>query len=275
MHNIKDPSKECYPHLEEIHLRYDRIVWQYLQGNIEFTDRWDYGIFYYGMNKDAQEEYKAVMGDGPAITDALVDEQQNKIAGKLTNLRWEHTDEDKKKNSSDEAASGDIILLKVDTQGLSENDMVSYEILDTTGQPPVSVGKTNAKNKQDKAAAEWKVTTKKSKGGEAKKLAFEAQARGMYTERCTIELKESNFGYISIKLVDTLLLPWAGITTIFSDDTQPQMEVIVSEDGVAAWKNIPFGEYSVKIKFPDQEISMKVPWQTLNNRNFVIQHKRF
>lgn len=40
MHNIKDPSKEQYNHLERIELRYEKIVWTYKDGNIIHSDSW-------------------------------------------------------------------------------------------------------------------------------------------------------------------------------------------------------------------------------------------
>ena len=43
MHNVKDLDKERYPHLETVHMRYKRITWSYLDGNIEFSDSWTEG----------------------------------------------------------------------------------------------------------------------------------------------------------------------------------------------------------------------------------------
>ena len=43
MHNVKDLDKERYPHLETVCLRYKRITWTYLDGNIEFSDSWTEG----------------------------------------------------------------------------------------------------------------------------------------------------------------------------------------------------------------------------------------
>lgn len=43
MHNVKDLDKERYPHLEKVNLRYKRITWTYLDGNIEFSDSWTEG----------------------------------------------------------------------------------------------------------------------------------------------------------------------------------------------------------------------------------------
>ncbi len=43
MHNVKDLDKERYPHLETVCIRYKRITWTYLDGNIEFSDSWTEG----------------------------------------------------------------------------------------------------------------------------------------------------------------------------------------------------------------------------------------
>ena len=40
MHNIKDPEKESYNHLEEVQLRYEKITWAYKDGNIIHADSW-------------------------------------------------------------------------------------------------------------------------------------------------------------------------------------------------------------------------------------------
>lgn len=40
MANVKDIDKERYPHLEVVALRYKKITWTYLDGNIEFSDSW-------------------------------------------------------------------------------------------------------------------------------------------------------------------------------------------------------------------------------------------
>ncbi|PXZ05791.1 Hcp family type VI secretion system effector [Gilliamella apicola] len=40
MHNIKDPTKEQYNHLERIELRYEKITWTYKDGNIIHSDSW-------------------------------------------------------------------------------------------------------------------------------------------------------------------------------------------------------------------------------------------
>ncbi|WP_312212691.1 type VI secretion system tube protein TssD [Pseudescherichia sp.] len=40
MHDIKDPSKEKHNHLELVELRYDKIIWKYCDGNLQFADSW-------------------------------------------------------------------------------------------------------------------------------------------------------------------------------------------------------------------------------------------
>ncbi|MDI2091876.1 Hcp family type VI secretion system effector [Commensalibacter oyaizuii] len=41
MYDIKDPSKEKHNHLEEIELRYKKIIWTFKDGNIIHSDDWD------------------------------------------------------------------------------------------------------------------------------------------------------------------------------------------------------------------------------------------
>lgn len=41
MHDIKDPAKQKHNHLEQIELRYEKITWNYTDGNIKWSDAWD------------------------------------------------------------------------------------------------------------------------------------------------------------------------------------------------------------------------------------------
>ena len=41
MHNIKDPTRERYNHLERVELRYEKITWTYKDGNIIHSDSWN------------------------------------------------------------------------------------------------------------------------------------------------------------------------------------------------------------------------------------------
>jgi type VI secretion system secreted protein Hcp len=41
MHDVKDPDKAKHSHLEEIELRYEKITWTFLEGNISHSDSWN------------------------------------------------------------------------------------------------------------------------------------------------------------------------------------------------------------------------------------------
>lgn len=41
MHNVKDRTKEQYVHQEELTIRYEKITWNYLDGNLQHTDEWN------------------------------------------------------------------------------------------------------------------------------------------------------------------------------------------------------------------------------------------
>ena len=43
MYNCKDPTKERYTHLEEVSIRYRKITWTYLDGNLQASDSWSEG----------------------------------------------------------------------------------------------------------------------------------------------------------------------------------------------------------------------------------------
>lgn len=43
MHNVKELDKERFPHMEQVSIRYARITWAYIDGNIEFSDSWTEG----------------------------------------------------------------------------------------------------------------------------------------------------------------------------------------------------------------------------------------
>jgi type VI secretion system secreted protein Hcp len=40
MYNCKDPTKERYVHLEEVSMRYLKVTWKYLEGNLQASDSW-------------------------------------------------------------------------------------------------------------------------------------------------------------------------------------------------------------------------------------------
>jgi type VI secretion system secreted protein Hcp len=43
MYNVKDVSKERYVHLEEVQMRYQKIIWTYIDGNLQASDSWKEG----------------------------------------------------------------------------------------------------------------------------------------------------------------------------------------------------------------------------------------
>ncbi len=41
MHNVKDRTKDQYVHQEAVVIRYEKITWNYLDGNLQHTDEWN------------------------------------------------------------------------------------------------------------------------------------------------------------------------------------------------------------------------------------------
>jgi hypothetical protein len=106
----------------------------------------------------------------------------------LTNPRWEHKkveaeDEDKKEDGK--ASFGDTIILMADVSGIPESAPVSFDIYDTSEDPPMVIDSAKGKNEGGVAKGEWVVADKSGKGEEAM-LKFEAVARSKVSERCEI-----------------------------------------------------------------------------------------
>jgi type VI secretion system secreted protein Hcp len=41
MHNVKDRHKDQFVHQEAVTIRYEKITWNYLDGNLQHTDEWN------------------------------------------------------------------------------------------------------------------------------------------------------------------------------------------------------------------------------------------
>jgi len=41
MHNVKDSTKEQFVHQEEVTIRYEKVTWNFLDGNLQHTDQWN------------------------------------------------------------------------------------------------------------------------------------------------------------------------------------------------------------------------------------------
>jgi len=41
MHNVKDRNKDQFVHQESVTIRYEKITWNYLDGNLQHTDEWN------------------------------------------------------------------------------------------------------------------------------------------------------------------------------------------------------------------------------------------
>jgi hypothetical protein len=120
-----------------------------------------------------------------ALTDNIEVAPKEKVT--VTNPRWEHVDEERKKNNPKEAAFGDPIFLMADIQNYPEGAPVTFDIFDTTENLPLRRDSVKGTNSQGVGKGEWKVIDKSGKG-EAQKLSFEAIAKSMATDKCPIPL---------------------------------------------------------------------------------------
>jgi hypothetical protein len=130
---------------------------------------------------------EAVKGEA-ALTDDIVI-----VSGPVTiaNPRWEHRDENKKAGSPDALSFNDTIVLMADVTGIPEGAAVTFDIYDTSEDPPMVVDSAKGKNEKGIAKGDWVVIDKSGKGTEAK-LEFEAVAKSKASERCEIALTSNN-----------------------------------------------------------------------------------
>jgi hypothetical protein len=90
--------------------------------------------------------------DAPALTDELAEEKKD-IS--LSNLRWEHADEQMKNDSPEEAAWGNKLILKADVSGTGTGKEASFTILNTIVKPARKLATVSGKIKDGVATAEW------------------------------------------------------------------------------------------------------------------------
>lgn len=107
----------------------------------------------------------------------------------LTNPRWEHKkgEDEAEEKEEGKASFDDTIILMADVKGIPESAPVTFDIYDTSQDPPMVVDSAKGKNEKGVAKGEWVVTDKSGKSEEAK-FEFEATAKSKVSERVEIEL---------------------------------------------------------------------------------------
>jgi hypothetical protein len=105
----------------------------------------------------------------------------------ITNPRWEHKDEDKMESSPDKASFDDTINLMADVTGMPEGSGITFDIYDTSEDPPMCIDSAKGQIEGGVGKGEWVITDKSGNGGEVA-LEFEAIAKSKTSERCAIEL---------------------------------------------------------------------------------------
>lgn len=136
---------------------------------------------------------KAAQDDAsPAATDAMAEEKKEEIS--ISNPRWEHKDEEMKKNSPDKARLGDAIILKADVSGIAEGGDVSFSVYDANLSPQKIYATVKGKNKSGTATAEWVVKDPRQKDEDREvQFKFEASAKGKVSQMKEISLKNGIF----------------------------------------------------------------------------------
>ena len=120
-----------------------------------------------------------------ALTDDL-EETTGEV--QVTNPRWEHEDTEKAQNSPETAFVGDGIMLLADVQGIPEGAQVTFDIFDTTEEPPLRIDTAKGKNEGGTARASW-VVQDPNERGEALSLQFEGIAKSKASSRAEIQAR--------------------------------------------------------------------------------------
>jgi hypothetical protein len=103
----------------------------------------------------------------------------------VTNPRWEHKNEAKRESSPEMATFNDTIILMADVTGMPEGSGITFDIYDTSEDPPMCVDSAKGRIQSGVGKGEWVVTDKSGKGEDAR-LEFEGIARSKASLRCEI-----------------------------------------------------------------------------------------
>lgn len=107
----------------------------------------------------------------------------------VTNPRWEHKKSEKNKAEVEEdrdmASFGQTIILMADVTGIPEGAGITFDIYDTSEDPPMCVDSAKGRIQSGVGKGEWVVTDKSGKG-EDTILEFEGIVKSKASERCEI-----------------------------------------------------------------------------------------
>jgi hypothetical protein len=132
--------------------------------------------------------------NGAPVKEAALTDDLEVISGPVTvtNPRWERKKAGEEvevkvevKNTEKKASFGETIILMADVTGMPEGSGITFDIYDTSEEPPMCVATAKGKIEKGVGKGEWIVTDKSGKGEEAK-LEFEGIAKSKASERCEI-----------------------------------------------------------------------------------------
>jgi hypothetical protein len=142
-------------------------------------------------NPDYIPSWRNEQSAAPAEETALTDELEV-VSGPVTvsNPRWEHKkkDGDEDEKSEDSASFGDTIILMADVSGMPEGSAITFDIYETTQDPPMRVDTVKGKIENRVGKGEWVVADKSGLGADSK-LAFEGVTKSKVSERSEIPVE--------------------------------------------------------------------------------------
>ncbi len=269
MPNVKDKRYERFPHLERVALRYDWITFHCPDGNRTFKEQWAFAFLLFGMNKmKYAEDEKALTSS--AVSDEMIDDEPN-VKLDIKNLRWEHTDEQLKKDSPDTASEGDTIKLLADFENYIDGAGVDFFVSDKSSGTKKQLKKIHTRCNKMAAEVEWEVYI--SKAGEEPDIIFEVEARSLLKGPCEIKIEEREEitkGFCNIQFVD-----WKNdkIKDISCKITRDDEEIFNEKlsDGAFVLKNVPDIKLKAHVTYKDKPYLFVLPWTLSNDMISLIK----
>ncbi len=208
-----------------------------------------------------------------SVTNAIIDEEAGaeNLPLEIKNLRWEHTDEQLRKESPDFAGKGDTLKLLADFENFVEGAGVDFYVSDRSSGTKKQLKNIHTRCKKMAAEVEWEVDV--SKAGEETDIIFEVEARSLLSEPCEIKIEEREEitrGFYSVQFIDWKNKKIRDISCKITRDDEEIFNGKLSE-GAFVLKEVSGVEVEAHITYKDKVHSYILPWTSLDDKIFLIK----
>lgn len=186
---------------------------------------------------------------------------------RITDLRWEHVDETRRKDSPTVAREGDTLRLMADIDNYIEGAGVEFFLWDAGGSSKKQLTKIHTRCRDNGAEVEWSVAL--AKAGEEPKVEFEVEARSKLSERCGIDVTTATLGGACIHIRDGDSLLKKGVSITLRANGQSIYEDALS-DGILEIHDIDNATLEVECELGEHTVTRRVRWLP-GKAPFVIQ----